>query len=99
MTDILIFTKDAAEKVKSLMEEETNMVGLRVYVQGGGCSGFQYGFTFVEQPEEGDTVVETDGVKLFIDPMSHQYLEGATVDFVINNPNASTTCGCGQSFS
>ena len=109
MTDILTFTEAAAEKVKSLMDnEEDNVAGLRVFVQGGGCSGFQYGFTFAENIEEGDTVIETDGVKLLIDPMSYQYLVGATIDFkkdlqgeqfTINNPNATTTCGCGQSFS
>jgi iron-sulfur cluster insertion protein len=81
---------------------------LRVYIQGGGCSGFQYGFTFDEKVQDGDTEVTKDGVKLLIDPMSMQYLTGAEIDyteglqgaqFVIRNPNASTTCGCGSSFS
>ena len=81
---------------------------LRIFVQGGGCSGFQYGFTFDENEQDGDTVVENQGVKLLIDPMSYQYLVGAEIDyseglegaqFVIRNPNAVTTCGCGSSFS
>jgi len=109
MESPLVFTSGAAAKVASLIEEEGNPgLMLRVYIQGGGCSGFQYGFTFDEEVKEGDTEVETDGVKLLIDPMSFQYLTGAEVDyteglqgaqFVIRNPNASTTCGCGSSFS
>ena len=105
----LVFTSAAASKVASLIVEEGNpSLMLRVYIQGGGCSGFQYGFTFDETMQEGDTEVETDGVKLLIDPMSMQYLTGAEIDyteglqgaqFVIRNPNASTTCGCGSSFS
>ncbi len=105
----LVFTSAAAKKVADLIAEEGNPdLMLRIYVQGGGCSGFQYGFTFDEQINEGDEVVETDGVKLLIDPMSIQYLMGAEVDyteglqgaqFVIRNPNATTTCGCGSSFS
>ncbi|MBF0255744.1 MAG: iron-sulfur cluster insertion protein ErpA [Gammaproteobacteria bacterium] len=105
----LVFTQAAARKVASLIEEEGNPeLMLRIYIQGGGCSGFQYGFTFDESIGEGDTEVVTDGVKLLIDPMSMQYLMGAEVDFseglqgaqfVIRNPNASTTCGCGSSFS
>ncbi|BAN69896.1 iron-sulfur cluster insertion protein ErpA [endosymbiont of unidentified scaly snail isolate Monju] len=105
----LVFTSAAAKKVADLIAEEGNPdLMLRIYVQGGGCSGFQYGFTFDENINEGDEVVETDGVKLLIDPMSIQYLMGAEVDyteglqgaqFVIRNPNASTTCGCGSSFS
>jgi len=107
--DSLIFTQAAAAKVASLIEEEGNPdLMLRIYVQGGGCSGFQYGFTFDENVNEGDEKVVTDGVSLLIDPMSVQYLMGAEVDyseglqgaqFVIRNPNASTTCGCGSSFS
>lgn len=103
------FTASAAGKVKSLVAEEGNpRLKLRVFVTGGGCSGFQYGFTFDEDMAEDDTVVERDGVSLVVDPMSFQYLAGAEVDyqeglegsrFVIKNPNASTTCGCGQSFS
>ncbi len=103
------FTDNAAAKVKELIEEENNAaLKLRIYVTGGGCSGFQYGFTFDETVNEGDTVVEKDGVSLLIDPMSYQYLVGAEIDyteglqgahFVIRNPNASTTCGCGSSFS
>ncbi|WP_018872763.1 iron-sulfur cluster insertion protein ErpA [Thioalkalivibrio sp. ALJ16] len=105
----LIFTDAAATKVKGLIEEENNEnLKLRVFVSGGGCSGFQYGFTFDETVGEGDTVVENGGVTLLIDPMSFQYLAGAEIDyteglegaqFVIRNPNATTTCGCGSSFS
>jgi iron-sulfur cluster insertion protein len=105
----LDFTTAAAAKVKTLIEEEGNPnLMLRVFVTGGGCSGFQYGFTFDEAVQEGDTEVVTDGVKLLIDPMSFQYLTGAEIDyteglegaqFVIRNPNATTTCGCGSSFS
>jgi iron-sulfur cluster insertion protein len=105
----LIFTESAARKVKSLIEEEGNPeLMLRVFVAGGGCSGFQYGFTFDDNVEEGDTAVDNCGVKLLIDPMSFMYLQGAEIDyseslegaqFVIRNPNATTTCGCGQSFS
>jgi iron-sulfur cluster insertion protein len=103
------FTDSAANKVRQLIEEEGNSdLKLRVYVMGGGCSGFQYGFKFDEQKTEGDTVVEKAGVTMVVDPMSLQYLLGAKVDyvenlegsrFVIDNPNASTTCGCGSSFS
>jgi len=109
MPDPLLFTDEAAAKVKSLIEEEdNNALMLRVFVSGGGCSGFQYGFTFDESITDGDTVVEKDGVKLLIDPMSFQYLVGGEIDyteglegaqFVIRNPNATTTCGCGSSFS
>ncbi len=105
----LMFTQGAANTVKSLIDEEGNeRLKLRVFVTGGGCSGFQYGFTFDEDVADDDTIVERDGVSLVVDPMSFQYLVGAEVDyqeglegsrFVINNPNASTTCGCGQSFS
>lgn len=105
----LVFTSAAAAKVAQLIDEEGNPdLMLRVYIQGGGCSGFQYGFTFDENMQDGDTEVVTDGVKLLIDPMSMQYLMGAEIDFteglqgaqfVIRNPNASTTCGCGSSFS
>lgn len=107
--DPLIFTENAAEKVASLIEEEGNPnLKLRVFVQGGGCSGFQYGFTFEEEANEDDTKMERNGVTLLIDPMSLQYLVGAEIDykddlegsqFVIKNPNAVTTCGCGSSFS
>jgi len=105
----MVFTDSAASKVKQLIAEEGNPnLKLRVFVTGGGCSGFQYGFTFDEEVQEGDTSVENDGVTVVVDPMSYQYLEGAEVDykdslegsmFVINNPNATTTCGCGSSFS
>jgi iron-sulfur cluster insertion protein len=105
----LVFTDAAALKVSELIQEESNpSLKLRVFVSGGGCSGFQYGFTFDENVEEGDTRVENHGVTLLIDPMSIQYLEGAEIDyredlegaqFVIRNPNAATTCGCGSSFS
>jgi len=109
MTDLVKFTDNAANKVKQLIEEEGNQnLMLRVFVTGGGCSGFQYGFTFDEKVQDGDTEVENQGVKLLVDPMSFQYLTGAEIDykeglegsmFVINNPNATTTCGCGSSFS
>jgi len=109
MPDLLVFTDAAASKVKNLIEEEGNPeLKLRVFVTGGGCSGFQYGFTFDEAMADDDTAIEKDGVLLLIDPMSYQYLVGATVDyseglqgsqFVVNNPNASSTCGCGSSFS
>jgi iron-sulfur cluster insertion protein len=105
----LVFTDSAAQKVRTLIEEEgDDSLNLRVFISGGGCSGFQYGFTFDEKEGEGDTIVENGGVKLLIDPMSIQYLMGAEIDyseglegaqFVIRNPNAQTTCGCGSSFS
>ncbi|BCN11100.1 putative iron-sulfur cluster insertion protein ErpA [Ralstonia solanacearum] len=105
----LVFTDSAADKVKQLIEEEGNPeLKLRVFVQGGGCSGFQYGFTFDEDTNEDDTTMIKNGVTLLIDSMSYQYLVGAEIDykedingaqFVIKNPNASTTCGCGSSFS
>ncbi|MEE9342696.1 MAG: iron-sulfur cluster insertion protein ErpA [Gammaproteobacteria bacterium] len=105
----LRFTDSAVAKVKSLIAEEANPnLKLRVFISGGGCSGFQYGFTFDEEVNEGDTQVEKEGVTLVVDPMSFQYLVGAEVDykddlegarFVIINPNATTTCGCGSSFS
>ncbi|MCD6733155.1 MAG: iron-sulfur cluster insertion protein ErpA [Burkholderiaceae bacterium] len=105
----LLFTESAAAKVKQLIDEEGNpALKLRVFVQGGGCSGFQYGFTFDEETNEDDTVMEKGGVTLLIDAMSFQYLVGAEIDykedlqgaqFVIKNPNASSTCGCGSSFS
>ncbi|MGL5031767.1 MAG: iron-sulfur cluster insertion protein ErpA [Aeromonas sp.] len=102
-------TDAAANKVKILITEEENPeLKLRVYITGGGCSGFQYGFTFDEKTNEGDTVVEKNGVTMVIDPMSLQYLVGGSVDyteglegsrFTVTNPNATTTCGCGSSFS
>jgi iron-sulfur cluster insertion protein len=105
----LIFTDAAAVKVGELIQEEDNPdLMLRVFVSGGGCSGFQYGFTFDEKIEDGDSRVENKGVTLLVDPMSVQYLMGAEIDykedlqgaqFVIRNPNATTTCGCGSSFS
>jgi iron-sulfur cluster insertion protein len=107
--DPLLFTDNAANKVKQLIDEEGNAdLKLRVFVSGGGCSGFQYGFTFDEVVNEDDTVLNKNGVQLLIDPMSFQYLVGAEIDyqenlegsqFVIKNPNATTTCGCGSSFS
>jgi iron-sulfur cluster insertion protein len=105
----LMFTDSAANKVKQLIDEEGNAeLKLRVFVTGGGCSGFQYGFTFDEVTNEDDTVMEKNGVTLLIDPMSFQYLVGAEIDyqeglegaqFVIKNPNATSTCGCGSSFT
>ncbi|MGF1727727.1 iron-sulfur cluster insertion protein ErpA [Photobacterium nomapromontoriensis] len=105
----LNFSDVAANKVKALIAEEENPeLKLRVYITGGGCSGFQYGFTFDEKVNDGDTTIENSGVTLVVDPMSLQYLIGGTVDyteglegsrFFVNNPNATTTCGCGASFS
>ena len=105
----LVFSENAANKVKQLIDEEGNTeLKLRVFVSGGGCSGFQYGFTFDEAQNEDDTVMEKNGVQLLIDAMSFQYLSGAEIDyteglegaqFVIKNPNATSTCGCGSSFS
>jgi len=105
----LIFTDAAANKVRQLIQEEDNEgLKLRVFVSGGGCSGFQYGFTFDENLQDGDTSFENGGITLLVDPMSFQYLTGAEIDyteglegaqFVIRNPNAQTTCGCGSSFS
>lgn len=109
MPDPLIFTDSAADKVKQLITEENNpALMLRVFVSGGGCSGFQYGFTFEEAAGEDDTRIDKGGVTLLIDPLSFQYLVGAEIDyqedlqgaqFVIKNPNAKTSCGCGSSFS
>ena len=103
------FSDAAAKKVKTLIDGQQNPnLKLRVYVTGGGCSGFQYGFTFDEAVNEGDTMIEKQEVTLVVDPMSLQYLVGGTVDyteglqgsrFFVNNPNATTTCGCGASFS
>jgi len=105
----LVFSDAAAAKVRQLIDEEGNSaLKLRVFVQGGGCSGFQYGFTFDEVVNEDDTTMERNGVTLLIDAMSYQYLVGAEIDykediegaqFVIRNPNATTTCGCGSSFA
>lgn len=107
--EAIIFTDAAANKVGTLLQdEENNAMHLRVYVTGGGCAGFQYGFSFDESKDESDTMVEKNGVKLVVDPMSIQYLFGAEIDFqedlqgarfVIKNPNANTTCSCGSSFS
>jgi len=109
MPSALVFTDAAAAKVRTLIDEEGNPdLKLRVFVSGGGCSGFQYGFTFDEVVNEDDTAMQKAGVTLLIDPMSYQYLAGAEIDyqeglegaqFVIKNPNATTTCGCGSSFS
>ncbi|MEM7611818.1 MAG: iron-sulfur cluster insertion protein ErpA [Pseudomonadota bacterium] len=105
----LVFTDSAASKVGELITEEDNPeLKLRVFISGGGCSGFQYGFTFDDKIEDGDAMIENQGVTLVVDPMSVQYLMGAEIDykedlegaqFIIRNPNASTTCGCGSSFS
>ena len=109
MQPVINFTSSAAGKVRELIDKEGNAdLKLRVYIQGGGCSGFQYGFTFDESAQDGDSEIITDGVSLLVDPMSVQYLKGADIDFkedlsgaqfVIRNPNASTTCGCGSSFA
>ncbi|WKD49409.1 iron-sulfur cluster insertion protein ErpA [Microbulbifer spongiae] len=105
----LVVTDSAVAKVKSLLEEEGNPdLKLRVFVTGGGCSGFQYGFSFDELVAEDDAVIEKDGIQVLVDAMSYPYLVGANVDyeeglsgsrFVVQNPNASSTCGCGSSFS
>jgi iron-sulfur cluster insertion protein len=105
----LVFTDVAAAKVGELIAEEgDSTLMLRVFISGGGCSGFQYGFTFDERREDGDTAIENGGVVLLVDPTSIQYLMGAEIDynedlqgarFIIRNPNAATTCGCGSSFS
>lgn len=112
MSDVsvpLTFTDAAANKVKALITEEENPeLKLRVYITGGGCSGFQYGFTFDEKINEGDFTLEKSGVQVVVDPMSLQYLIGGVIDyieglegarFIVENPNATTTCGCGSSFS
>ncbi len=103
------FSDDAAAKVRSLIQEEENSnLKLRVFVTGGGCSGFEYGFTFDEDVEEDDTAIDNEGVTLLIDALSYQYLAGSVIDykedlqgsrFSVENPNAITTCGCGNSFS
>lgn len=105
----LFFSDSAVDKVRELVEEEGNPeLRLRVFVTGGGCSGFQYGFSFDDSQQEDDTAIERNGVTLLVDPMSYQYLVGATIDyqeglqgsqFVVQNPNATSTCGCGSSFS
>ena len=107
--EALILTDRAIAKIKSLVEEEANdELKLRVFVTGGGCSGFSYGFTFDEIVAEDDTAIEKGGITALVDPMSFQYLAGAEVDyqeglegsrFIVKNPNAETTCGCGSSFS
>jgi iron-sulfur cluster insertion protein len=109
MPSLIEMTDNAANKVKELLQDEDNTsLHLRVYVTGGGCSGFQYGFKFDEHSTDDDTRIEKNGVVLLVDPLSIQYLAGSTVDyvdgldgarFVVNNPNATATCGCGSSFS
>ena len=106
---VIVFTDNAARKVKELMDEEGNPdLKLRVFISGGGCSGFQYGFTFDDEQAQDDTALQKMGVTVVIDPMSLQYLSGAEIDykeglqgsqFVIRNPNVTSTCGCGSSFS
>lgn len=107
-SDMITLTESAKNKIKDLLSEENNpRIKLRVFVQGGGCSGFQYGFTFDEETSEDDFVLNDDGVELLIDSASGMYLQGATINyreelmgsnFSIENPNATTTCGCGSSF-
>jgi len=105
---MITITENASAKVADLIKEEENAAGLRIFVQGGGCSGMQYGFAFEQEFEEDDFIVDQNNVKFVIDAMSMQYLSGATIDykedfegssFVIQNPNAETSCGCGSSFS
>ena len=105
----ILISDAAANRVRVLIDEEENQaLKLRVFVTGGGCSGFQYGFTFDEKVNDGDTQIEKEGISLLVDPMSYQYLMGSEIDyteglqgarFIINNPNAKTTCGCGSSFT
>ena len=108
ITDKFSLSMNAAIRIKYLLEQEKNKSFFRLRVNGGGCSGFQYGFTFDEKIQDGDSEIEKCGVTLLVDPMSVQYLRGAEIDyqeglegaqFVIKNPNAKTTCGCGSSFS
>ena len=109
MENVILFADNAVNKVKQLIEEEGNPdLKLRVFITGGGCSGFQYGFTFDEITNEDDFIIDKDGVKFLVDSMSYQYLLGAEIDYVdsfegsqftIKNPQAKTTCGCGSSFS
>jgi iron-sulfur cluster insertion protein len=106
---MLTITDNAVNKIKDILAEENNpMVKLRIFVQGGGCSGFSYGFTLDEDSNEDDFVIDKDGIEILVDAMSAQYIQGANVEykedlmssqFVIQNPNASSTCGCGSSFS
>ena len=105
----MVISNSAANKIRELVLEEQNPdLKLRVYIIGGGCSGFQYGFAFEEETEEGDFIINNDGVEMMVDPMSYPYLMGSVVNykedlqgsrFVVENPNAKTTCGCGSSFS
>ncbi len=107
--DVLHISHSAVQKVKQLITEEgDDQIALRVYIQGGGCAGFQYGFGFDKTIKDDDTIITKDGVRVLVDSMSLQYLSGATIDyvknlqgehFVVQNPNANTTCGCGSSFS
>ncbi len=109
MQSNLVLSDSATNKIRELVLEEQNPdLKLRVYIIGGGCSGFQYGFAFEEETEEGDFIIDNDGVAMMVDPMSYPYLMGSVVDykedlqgsrFVVDNPNAKTTCGCGSSFS
>ena len=105
---MLTVQPNAIKKVKELLAEETDGTKLRIFVQGGGCSGFQYGFTFDESQNEDDFSIDLDGVQLLVDSLSSQYLQGAEVDYIetlagsnfsIKNPQATTTCGCGSSFA
>lgn len=105
---VLKLTEGAINKILTLSETEESQINLRVYVTGGGCSGFQYGFSFDKLIDEEDTCITNSGASLVVDPLSLQYLSGSTIDyiedltgskFIIKNPNATTTCGCGESFS
>jgi len=105
---VLQLTEGAINKILTLSETEESQINLRVYVTGGGCSGFQYGFSFDKLIDEEDTCITNSGANLVVDPLSLQYLSGSTIDyiedltgskFIIKNPNATTTCGCGESFS
>lgn len=108
MEQSITVTQQAAEQIDAILQDqEEQYLGLRIFVSGGGCSGFQYGFTFAEDHQEGDTVIESNGINIYVDFMSIQYLQGSTIDFkqdidgeqfTIDNPTAQTTCGCGSSF-
>ncbi len=105
---MITITQQAGERIRELLKEEQDALGLRIYVRGGGCSGYQYGMSFESKAGEDDTLVEKDGVTVIVDPQSAPLLNGAEVDYVdsiqgsgfaVKNPNAKTTCGCGSSFT
>ena len=109
MSELITISPEATEKIRQLLEGEDNpTLSMRVFVTGGGCSGFQYGFTFDEETADDDTLIEQSGIRVLVDSLSYSYLEGAVLEyqeglegakFVVNNPAAESTCGCGSSFS